>query len=98
MPNVRASSGTIGTIRSPTFGSRSRFRSGRVDATPGCAYGGSSSLSWASVIGSSRRSRNVSSSANVIFFIWWVALRASKSGPSAHPFTVFASTTVGAPG
>ena len=32
MPNVRASSGMIGTTRLPTFLSRSRFRSRRVNA------------------------------------------------------------------
>src|SRR5439155_12398794 len=32
MPNVRASSGMIGTMRLPTFLSRSRFRSRRVNA------------------------------------------------------------------
>ena len=30
MPNVRASSGMIGTIRGPSSGSRMRFRSSRV--------------------------------------------------------------------
>ncbi len=32
MPNVRASSGMIGTTRGPTLGSRHRFRSRRVKA------------------------------------------------------------------
>ena len=32
MPNVRASSGMIGTTREPTLGSRCRFRSRRVKA------------------------------------------------------------------
>ena len=34
----------------------------------------------------------------VIFLIWWVALRASISGPSVQPFTVFARIAVGRAG
>ncbi len=36
-----------------------------------------------------------SSWALVIFLIWWVALRASISGPRVHPLTVLARMTVG---
>src|SRR5438477_574495 len=42
------------------------------------------------------RSRNVLSSSSVIFLIWCVALRASKSGPSVQPLIVLARMTVGA--
>ena len=41
------------------------------------------------------RSRRVRSCALVIFLIWWVALRASISGPSVHPLIVLARMTVG---
>ena len=37
------------------------------------------------------------SCALVIFLIWWVALRASISGPSVQPLIVLARMTVGAP-
>ena len=43
------------------------------------------------------RSLNSFSSATVSFFIWWVALRASKSGPSVQPLMVWARITVGWP-
>ena len=43
------------------------------------------------------RSRNSLSSATVSFFIWWVALRASKSVPSVQPLMVCARITVGWP-
>ena len=43
------------------------------------------------------RSLNSLSSATVSFFIWWVALRASKSLPSVQPLMVCARMTVGWP-
>ena len=92
----RVSRAALGDDR-PRLRRRSIRYSYSGESTPGWTYGGSSSVSAASVIGSSSRSRKVRSSASVIFLIWWVALRASTSGPSAQPFTVCARITVGAP-
>ena len=39
----------------------------------------------------------LAAAALVIFLIWWVALRASISGPSVQPLIVLARMTVGAP-
>ena len=65
------------------------------ESGPGWKYG--ASLSWASGIGSSRRSRKTLSSISVSFFAWWVMLRASTPAPSVQPLTVLARITVGAP-
>ena len=48
-------------------------------------------------MGRNSRSRKSFSSATVSFFIWCVALRASKSGPSVQPLIVWARMTVGWP-
>ena len=65
------------------------------ESGPGWKYG--ASLSFASGIGSSRRSRKTASSASESFFAWWVMLRPSTPGPSVQPLIVLARMTVGAP-
>ena len=91
------------TTRRGTAPPSCRRRSSRYSrsAEPGCGrqYGGSPLSSTSSEISSvrPRRSRSALSWGVAIFLIWWVELRPSISGPSAHPFTVFTRITDGAP-
>jgi hypothetical protein len=67
------------------------------DSEPGWKYGAIPSSSAASGISMYKRSRSFFSWSGVIFLIWCVALRASKSLPSVHPLIVLARMTVGVP-
>ena len=67
------------------------------ESAPGWKYGGRSPSSALSGISRYSRSRSSLSSGLVSFFIWWVALRPSKSLPSVQPLMVCARITVGCP-
>ena len=99
----RAGTRSSSTARRDRAGSR-RARAGAPSGTrtPATGSRGGSTApsplsSAASGISRYSRSRKPSARRRVIFLIWCVALRASKSAPSVQPFTVLARITVGAP-